>query len=802
MATIAIVIAAFVTPLSSRASGDPVIAAAGDIACDPIDSGYNDGQGTVKACRQLFTSNLMVGAGLSAVLPLGDDQYECGGLAAFQQVYGMSWGRLKSITYPVPGNHEYASAGGTDCDASGSGAGYFSYFGAAAGDMTRGYYSYDIGSWHLIALNSNCPEVGGCNAGSQEEQWLRSDLAAHANVCTLAYWHYPRFSSSGDIQGSAAFWADLYAAGADVVLSAHKHNYERFAPQNPQGVADPSFGIREFVVGTGGKSHQGFNTPDQNSEVRDASTFGVLELTLHPTSYDWQFVPVAGQPFSDNGSASCHTFPPGTVTSVAPTKAAAGATVTITGTGLGWTTSVDFAGHSGVAPTAVTPTSVKVVVPGGAGTGTLTIHSAQTNLTTPAFTFVPTSITKFAPTSAADGATVTLTGVGFGSSSATRTISVGSVAATSITYVSPTSVKFVVPQGSPASGSIHITVDGGPASASSTNLTVTATLGSFSPGGGRIGTTVDITGSGFTSVTDIRFGNTSVGGAGHFTVNSATEIHAGVPVGATDGMVTVVRSVGGNLISAGTFKILSVTSVSPSNAHPGDTLTINGTNLGNATGVNFPGRTEPVTPTNVTNSSLDVVVPADAADGALTVRTSDFGNVDTPIVSIVPLPVIDSLSVTNTASGSTLHISGSHFVDVTAVRIGTDDVTSGSTVDSPFSITVVIPGGETTGSVGVDAGGASSTGPTLYAHSNGLGQTDYNADAPNTYDLANAMDAAAVFAGGTISQTTCGTDAAVQLVTATEAAIWVYDGGAQGHVYLDTLGTTPICPVVTDPTWG
>jgi hypothetical protein len=160
------------------------------------------------------------------------------------------------------------------------------------------------------------------------------------------------------------------------------------------------------------------------------------------------------------------------------------------------------------------------------------------------------------------------------------------------------------------------------------------------------------------------------------------------------------------------------------------------------------------------------------------------------------------LSVTNTASGSTLHISGSHFVDVTAVRIGTDDVTSGSTVDSPFSITVAIPGGETTGSVGVDAGGASSTGPTLYAHSNGLGQTDYNADAPNTYDLANAMDAAAVFAGGTISQTTCGTDAAVQLVTATEAAIWVYDGGAQGHVYLDTLGTTPICPVVTDPTWG
>jgi hypothetical protein len=306
VAAIAIAAAASVTTLASRASGDPVIAAAGDVACDPIDHGYNDGQGTVKACRQLFTSNVLVGASLSGVLPLGDDQYECGGLAAFQQVYGLSWGRLKSITYPVPGNHEYASAGGTDCDASGSAAGYFNYFGAAAGDVTRGYYSYDIGTWHLIALNSNCPEVGGCNAGSQEEQWLRSDLAAHSNVCTLAYWHYPRFSSSGDIKGSSAFWADLYAAGADVVLSAHKHNYERFAPQTPLGVADQSRGIREFVVGTGGKSHQGFRAIDANSEVRDAATYGVLELTLHPTSYDWQFVPVAGQSFSDNGSASCH----------------------------------------------------------------------------------------------------------------------------------------------------------------------------------------------------------------------------------------------------------------------------------------------------------------------------------------------------------------------------------------------------------------------------------------------------------------------------------------------------------------
>jgi IPT/TIG domain-containing protein len=804
VAAIALGVAASVSTLSSRASDDPVIAAAGDIACDPIDSPYNDGQGTTKACRQLFTSNLLVGAGLSGVLPLGDDQYECAGLAAFDQVYDVTWGRLKSITHPVPGNHEYQTTGGTGCDASGTASGYFAYFGAAAGDATRGYYSYDIGSWHLIALNSNCPQVGGCGAGSQEELWLRADLAAHANFCTLAYWHYPRFSSSGDIQGSSVFWDDLYAAGADVVLSGHKHNYERFAPQSPQAVADPSFGIREFVVGTGGKDHQGFNTPDPNSEVRDSSSFGVLDLTLHPTSYDWQFVPVAGQSFSDNGSASCHAAPTGAITSISPTTAAAGATVTITGSGLSSTTSVDFAGHSGVTPTSVTATSVKVTVPGDAGTGALTVHGSGPDLTTPAFTPIPTSITSFKPTSAADGATVTLTGVGFGAASSTRKISVGAVAATSITYVSATSVKFVVPQGAPTSGAIHLTVDGGPDVVSAKNLAVTATLASFSPSGGAAGVSVDIVGSGFSGVTDVMFGSTSVGGIGHFTLVSATKIDVTLPSGATDGTLTVVRSSGGNLSSAATFRVLAVTSLSSSSLHPGDTLTINGTNLGNATGVDFPGHSGSVTPTSTTSSSLAVVVPADATSGALTVRTADLGNVDTPAVTIVPLPVIVGIAVTNTPSGSTLHISGSHFVNVTAVRIGNDDVTSSSTVDSPSSITVAIPAGESTGVVTVTADGATSTGnPTLYAHSNGVGQAYYNAEPPNTYDLANATDAAAVFAAGTTSPTTCGSQAALQLVTATEAVVWVYDPGIlQGHVYLNTTAATPVCPTATDPTWG
>ena len=804
MAALALVAAASLTTLSSRASGDPVIAAAGDIACDPIDTPYNNGQGTSKACRQLFTSNLLVGAGLSGVLPLGDDQYECAGLTAFSQVYDLTWGRLKSITHPVPGNHEYQTSGGTGCDATGSAAGYFGYFGAAAGNATQGYYSYDIGSWHLIALNSNCPQVGGCSAGSPQEQWLRADLAAHTNFCTLAYWHYPRFSSSGDITGSSAFWDDLYAAGADVVLSAHKHNYERFAPQTPQAAADPNTGIREFVVGTGGMSHQGFNTPDENSEVRDNSTFGVLELTLHATSYDWQFVPVAGQSFTDSGSGNCHGAPAGTVTSISPTTAAAGATVTITGSGLSSTTSVDFAGHPGVTPTSVTGTSVKVTVPGGAGTGPLTLHGSGPDITTPPFTFTPTSITSFKPASAAAGATVTLTGVGFGATSATRTITVGAVPATSISYVSTKSVTFVVPQGAPTSGLIHLTVDGGPDAASAKNLAVTATLASFSPAGGAAGTAVDLVGSGFSGVTDVLFGGTSVGGIGHFTLTGTTKIDVTLPSGASDGPLTVVRSSGGNLTSAAAFRVLAVTGLSSTSVHPGDTLTITGTTLGNATGVDFPGHSGLLTPVNVSNSSIQLIVPADANSGTLIVRTSDLGNVTTPAVTVVPLPAIGGIAVTNTPNGSTLQISGSNFVNVTAVQIGSDDVTGDSTVNDPTSITVTIPAGETTGAVSVTANGATSANnPTLYAHADGLGQTYYNADPPNTYNLDNATDAASVFDTGTISGTTCGGEAALQIVTASEAAVWVYDPGAlQGHVLLNTTDTTPTCPATTDPTWG
>jgi hypothetical protein len=296
-------------PTPAAPAADPVIAAAGDIACSPSDPAFNGGIGNGTGCRQQYTSDLLVGAGLSAVLPLGDIQYDCARLTDFAGSFGPSWGRVKPLMRPTPGNHEYQTSDQFDPTACTPGEGYFSYFGAAAGDPSRGYYSFDIGSWHVISLNTNlasltsCPIVS-CAAGSPQEQWLRADLAAHPTTCTLVYWHHPMFSSKTPHTAPRAFWDTLYAAGADVVLNGHVHHYERFAPQRPDGTADPVAGIRQFVVGTGGKSLEAHGVPAANSEVR-GNSFGVLQLTLRPSSYLWAFRPVSGPP-TDSGQTACH----------------------------------------------------------------------------------------------------------------------------------------------------------------------------------------------------------------------------------------------------------------------------------------------------------------------------------------------------------------------------------------------------------------------------------------------------------------------------------------------------------------
>jgi acid phosphatase type 7 len=303
-----------ITPPGTSGSGpgppvggsDPVIAAAGDIACDPTFRYFNKGLGTSSRCRQKSTSDLLVNAGLAAVLPLGDIQYECGGYSAFLAAYDPTWGRVKAITRPAIGNHEVHTSGGSGCAA--GAAGYFRYFGPAAGDPSKGYYSYDLGAWHLIALNSNCSFVS-CGSSSAQAQWLRQDLAAHPTRCTLAYAHHPRFTSGTNSPGSNSIkplFQTLYDYGADVLLVGHDHHYERFAPQNPSGASDPARGIREFLVGTGGRGFHPVNTIIPNSEVRNNVTFGVLKLVLRPASYDWQFVPEAGATFRDAGSQMCH----------------------------------------------------------------------------------------------------------------------------------------------------------------------------------------------------------------------------------------------------------------------------------------------------------------------------------------------------------------------------------------------------------------------------------------------------------------------------------------------------------------
>jgi hypothetical protein len=312
------------TGARSSAASDPVIVAAGDIACDPSVPWFNGGAGDATDCQEMATAGLLPGA--DAVLPLGDEQYNCGGAAAWAQSYDPSWGQQKSISHPIPGNHEYQTSGGTDCSAQLDAAGYYKYFGSAAGDPSKGYYSYDIGAWHIIALNSECSYVaslGDCDAGSPEETWLRNDLAAHSTApCTLAYWHRPRFASndSGGDTSFNQFWVDLYAAHVDVVLNGHAHWYERFALQNPSGQADPN-GIREFIVGTGGEEDE--STPTQilpNSQVNAHGVFGALKMTLHPGSYDWNFIHIPGSTstFTDSGSTACHQAGT-TADTVAPT---------------------------------------------------------------------------------------------------------------------------------------------------------------------------------------------------------------------------------------------------------------------------------------------------------------------------------------------------------------------------------------------------------------------------------------------------------------------------------------------------
>lgn len=272
-------------PSTTTAPPAPVLVAAGDIACVP-------GMAATPAeCQHEATARLVESLAPDVVAPLGDLQYEFGEAKNFAASYDPTWGRFEDRTRPAVGNHEYAG---------GRAPGYYGYFGPAAqGVDGRGWYSYDLGAWHVVVLNSVCSVVG-CGEGSDQLGWLRADLAANPRPCTLAYWHHPRWTSGlhGVDTSTQPLWDALAAAGADVVLGGHDHHYERFAPVQ---------GIRQFVVGTGGRNLYPVLFRTEGSEVVDTRTFGVLALTLRPDGYDWRFVAIPGSAsgFTDEGSAGC-----------------------------------------------------------------------------------------------------------------------------------------------------------------------------------------------------------------------------------------------------------------------------------------------------------------------------------------------------------------------------------------------------------------------------------------------------------------------------------------------------------------
>ncbi len=270
-----------VTP-NGTAEESVVLVGAGDIANCDVGDGH-------------MATALALDSIPGTIFTMGDHAYPNGSQKSFDECYNLSWGRHKARTRPSIGNHDVRSK---------KGKAYYDYFGEAAGPRRLGYYSYKLGAWHIIALNSNID----LSRKSKQLKWLRKDLAENPSTCTLAYWHVPLFSSGG--HGNAPeliqdTWKILYGAGVDVVVNGHDHVYERFAAQDPKGKPDPQRGIRQFVVGTGGAGIYAFKNVANNSEVRQNKSFGVIKFTLHPDRYDWEFVTAKGEAFEDKGTGQC-----------------------------------------------------------------------------------------------------------------------------------------------------------------------------------------------------------------------------------------------------------------------------------------------------------------------------------------------------------------------------------------------------------------------------------------------------------------------------------------------------------------
>jgi acid phosphatase type 7 len=284
------------SPTPKEEENEVVVVAAGDIVCGT--EGFEERD--PRECQHRETAKLVRPA--DAVLALGDLQYDDGSAEAFRLLYDPTWGRFADITYPTIGNHDYGTPGA---------AGYFGYWRSQdrpAGAPGRAYYGFDLGAWHLISLDSNC---FSCTEGSAQDRFLERDLARTNEECILAFWHHPYFNS-GTVHDEErlhvvqGFWQDLHAAGADVVLHGHEHNYQRYAKQDPSGSASPR-GIRQFIVGTGGRNLYALRArPDPNLQAGDDRHFGVLRLTLGERSYSWEFVATGGAVLDRGGPTPCN----------------------------------------------------------------------------------------------------------------------------------------------------------------------------------------------------------------------------------------------------------------------------------------------------------------------------------------------------------------------------------------------------------------------------------------------------------------------------------------------------------------
>jgi fibronectin type 3 domain-containing protein len=708
-----------VSAAASEGDGDVVFVGAGDIAI----------------CGNAYypqTGALVAGIA-GHVFTIGDNSNEQGTPTQFATCYDPYWGVFKDRTRPSPGNHDYTTPGA---------AGYFAYFGDAAGPTDKGYYSYDIGTppnqWHVVVLNSECNTSdglwlkGGCDANSEQHRWLVADLAAAPTNNIIAMWHKPRFSSAGNNDFMAQLWQDLYDGGAELVLGGHWHVYERLAPMDVSGNLDLDFGVRQFVVGTAGAGPAGFGTPLPTSQVRNAGTYGVMKFTLRADSYDWQFIPIPGQTFTDAGTQAVHGRPYAApeapvVTGVSPSAAptAGGTDVTISGTGFAIGATVTFDGLAAANVVFVSATQLTARAPAHAsGAVTVAVRNpdGQTGTLPSAFTYVePPTIASVSPTGGpvSGGTDLTIVGTGFAIGA---TVTFDGLAAANVVFVSATQLTARAP--AHASGAVTVAVrnpDGQFATASFTYVAPPA-LDNLAPTSGSTagGTAVTITGGGFLPGATVTFGPNP---ATDVAVVDASRIDVRAPAGAAGDAAVVVTNPDGQRSASATFtyrpppRVLAIRPTSGSTLG-GTMVTLDVADVLPGATVAFGGVAAPSV--TLTGTTLAVETPAHAP-GTVSVVVANpdgqSGALDLAYTFVAP-PALAGISPAQgpAAGGTLVTLTGAGFASGMAVRFGASPAAS-VVVASATQASAVAPAGSGTVAVTVtNLDGQSATLASAYAY--------------------------------------------------------------------------------------